>query len=113
MNLAKEPCVACRSDSPRVSEEELTVLLGEIPEWSVVTVKDVPRLKRVIRVEGWDAAVRLTNQIADLAAQTDHHPSILLEWGKVTVQWWTHSIRALHRNDFVMAAKVDEMVSPQ
>jgi 4a-hydroxytetrahydrobiopterin dehydratase len=61
-------------------------------------------------VEGWEPAVQLANQIAEIARQQDHHPSILIEWGKVTVQWWTHSIRGLHRNDFVMAAKVNDIV---
>ena len=110
MPLANERCVACRADSPRVSDEEIHGLLDNVPGWDLVDVKGVPRLKRVIRVEGWDPAVALANRIASLATTGDHHPSILLEWGKVTVQWWTHSIRGLHRNDFIMAAKVNEIM---
>ncbi len=93
-----------------MSEAEVSDLLAQVPGWELVTVRDVPRLKRILRVDGWEPAVELANRIAALAAVEDHHPSILIEWGKVTVQWWTHAIKGLHRNDFVMAAKVNELV---
>ncbi len=44
-----------------------------------------------------------------LAEEEGHHPIILIEWGQVTVTWWTHKIKGLHRNDFIMAAKTDEL----
>ncbi len=87
------------------------LLLEQIPEWKIVDVNGVKHLKRVIKVKGWRPAVDLTNQIAALADETDHHPAILTEWGKVTVEWWTHAIKGLHRNDFIMAAKVDGLLS--
>jgi len=52
-----------------------------------------------------------TNQVAKIANDEDHHPAILTEWGKVTVTWWTHKIRGLHLNDFIMAAKTDQLAS--
>lgn len=113
MDLAGERCEACRPESRRVPEAEIELLLTEIPGWTLVTVRDVPRLKRVIRVDGWEPAVRLANEVAELAAIEDHHPSILIEWGKVTIQWWTHAISGLHRNDFVMAAKVNQIEAAQ
>lgn len=110
MELAAERCVACHKDAPRVEPDEQAVLLQTIPEWNLVEVKSVPRLKRTIKVTGWQPAVALANQIADAAEVEDHHPAILIEWGKVTVSWWTHAIRGLHRNDFVMAARTDKIV---
>ena len=53
-------------------------------------------------------ALELTNRIGALAEAEKHHPAILTEWGKVTVSWWTHKIRGLHRNDVIMAAKTDD-----
>lgn len=113
MALANERCEACHVDAPRVSDEEAKDLLAEIPGWDLVTVRDVPHLKRAISVDGWEPAVELANQVAALASAEDHHPSILIEWGKLTVQWWTHAIRGLHRNDFVMAARVNELIPPE
>jgi 4a-hydroxytetrahydrobiopterin dehydratase len=53
--------------------------------------------------------MEFANQISIIAEQGDHHPALLIEWGRVTVTWWSHSIGGLHLNDFVMAAKTDEI----
>jgi len=53
-----------------------------------------------------------TNQVGEIAEAQGHHPAILTEWGKVTVTWWTHKIKGLHRNDFIMAAKTDRLNQP-
>ena len=107
MDLATERCEACRPDSPQVPVEDEQSLLARIPEWDLIEVDGVKRLQRVITLNGWRRAIALTNRISDLANEAGHHPALLTEWGKVTVQWWTHAIGGLHRNDFVMAAKVD------
>jgi 4a-hydroxytetrahydrobiopterin dehydratase len=107
VTLAKERCVACRSDSPRLSDEELAGLRQEIPNWEVVEEEGIPRLRRAYRVRDFAAALALTNRIGELAEEEGHHPALLTEWGRVTVTWWTHSIRGLHRNDAIMAARSD------
>ena len=55
------------------------------------------------------AALAFTNRVGGISEDEGHHPALLTEWGRVTVSWWTHRIRGLHRNDFVMAAKTDEL----
>jgi 4a-hydroxytetrahydrobiopterin dehydratase len=110
MELAHEQCVSCHAGAVRVADDEVATLLTAVPGWELVTVRGTPRLKRTFRVKGWEPAVALANRIAEMAQQQDHHPSILIEWGRVTVQWWTHSINGLHRNDFVMAARVNDIV---
>ena len=111
MALTSERCEACRIDSPKVTEEEIAQLKPQIPDWELTEVKGVPRLKRVYRFDGWMPAVRFVDALAELVEQEDHHPRIVLEWGKVTVSWWTHAIKGLHRNDFIMAAKTDAIHS--
>ena len=113
MPLTAERCEACHKDAPRVPAAEVPDLLHEIPEWSVIEVNGVSRLQRVFRIKGWRPAVTFTNLVADIADAEDHHPAILTEWGKVTVTWWTHAIKGLHRNDFIMAAKTDELFARQ
>jgi len=110
MDLSNEFCEACHKDSPQVPESEEPALLASIPGWTLIEADRVKRLERVIKVKGWRPAVDLTNAIADLADESGHHPMIITEWGRVTVQWWTHAIKGLHRNDFVMAAKVDVLL---
>ena len=110
--LTEEKCTACRRDSPRVTEEEVSVLKPMIPEWKLVDREGIQRLERVFSFTNFAQALEFTNRVGAIAEQEGHHPAILTEWGRVTVTLWTHKIRALHRNDFVMAAKIDSLVSP-
>jgi 4a-hydroxytetrahydrobiopterin dehydratase len=107
--LSAERCVACRPDAPRLTDDEIRTLAREIPEWRVVERDRVPRLERVFSFPDFAAALAFTNRVGALAEEEGHHPALLTEWGRVTVAWWTHAIRGLHRNDFVMAAKTDSL----
>lgn len=107
--LADEHCVTLDKDARRVSAAERDALLAAVPQWRIVTVDGVERLERRFSVADFARALELTNQIGAAAEGEDHHPAILTEWGRVTVSWWTHSVRGLHRNDFVMAARTDRL----
>ncbi len=107
-DLVREKCVACRKDSPRVTEAEMKELGAEIVGWEIAKRDGIPRLEKVFRFRNFADAVAFTNQIGALAEEQGHHPTLVTEWGRVTVSWWTHKIRGLHRNDFVMAAKTDD-----
>lgn len=109
--LSEQACEACRADAPQVSSEEQDALLTELPEWEIVDQDHVPQLRREFRFRNFVQAQAFTNQVADLAEAEGHHPAILLEFGKVTVRWWTHKIHGLHRNDFIMAARTDVLFS--
>ncbi|MDQ2743857.1 MAG: 4a-hydroxytetrahydrobiopterin dehydratase [Chloroflexota bacterium] len=108
-SLTQERCVACNRDAPRLSDEVLRELQPQIPDWTVIQREDIPRLERTYRTADFLSALDLTHRIGQLAEQEGHHPAILTEWGRVTVTWWTHKIRGLHRNDVVMAAKTDQI----
>jgi 4a-hydroxytetrahydrobiopterin dehydratase len=105
--LSGERCVACRRDSPRVTEVEIGELRREVPDWELVERDGVAQLQRVFPFPSFADALAFTNRVGALAEEEGHHPALLTEWGRVTVTWWTHKIRGLHRNDFIMAAKTD------
>lgn len=106
-SLASMTCVACRRDAPTVTDAEIAELSPEIPDWQLAEVDGVPRLQRSYAFDDFAAALAFTNRVGEIAEQQGHHPQLVTEWGRVTVAWWTHKIRGLHRNDFVMAAKTD------
>ena len=107
--LINEKCSACRRDSPRVTADDIRELKPQIPEWALVERDGSQRLERAFRFTSFAEALNFTNRVGALAEQEGHHPAILTEWGRVTVTLWTHKIRGLHRNDFIMAAKLDSM----
>ena len=109
--LQESTCTACRADAPRVTEEEIAELRPQIPDWQIVERDGIPRLERAFRLKNFAQALDFTNKVGALAEGEGHHPALLTQWGSVTVTWWTHKIRGLHRNDFIMAAKTDRLAT--
>ena len=109
--LSAERCVACRRDSPRVTEAEIVELRREVSGWQLLERDGVAQLERTFHVPTFADALTFTNRVGALAEEEGHHPALLTEWGRVTVTWWTHKIRGLHRNDFIMAAKTDALAA--
>ncbi len=107
--LTQETCVACRADAPRVTDDELKALLAEIPDWSIETREGVLQLEKHYAFPDFAQALAFTNKVGELAESQGHHPRLLTEWGSVVVTWWSHEMRGLHRNDFIMAAKTDRL----
>jgi 4a-hydroxytetrahydrobiopterin dehydratase len=105
--LAGMKCVACRRDAPTVTDEEIAALHPQVPEWELVELDGIKRLQRAFSFDDFAEALEFTNSVGRIAEEEGHHPALLTEWGRTTVTWWTHKIRGLHRNDFIMAAKTD------
>ncbi len=107
--LAGLHCSAVTSTTPRLNEHNISQYLAKLPDWRVYEKDGEPHLEKVFQFKDFTQAVAFTNQVAQVANEENHHPAILTEWGKVTVTWWTHKIRGLHQNDFIMAAKTDQL----
>lgn len=110
--LAKQICVACRGGEPPMSDAEIQQMHPEVSDWKVADRDGIKRLERVFRFDDFRSALAFTNRVGEIAEAQGHHPALLTEWGRVTVTWWTHKIKGLHRNDFIMAAKTDELYQP-
>ncbi|MDG4867609.1 4a-hydroxytetrahydrobiopterin dehydratase [Guyparkeria sp. 1SP6A2] len=110
--LASDRCEACRADAPTLDDDEITTLLKELSDdWQVITREGVRQLERVFRFGNFAEALSFTNRVGEIAEEEGHHPALLTEWGRVTVTWWSHKIRGLHRNDFIMAARTDKLAA--
>ncbi len=107
--LASQTCVSCAGSTPPATAEEISRLLAHLSGWLLVQVGEVPQLQKQYRFKNFRQALAFTNEVGAVAEAAGHHPALLTEWGKVTVSWWTHVVGGLHRNDFVMAAKTDEI----
>ena len=83
-------------------------MLKEIDNWDLIH-EEVKQLKKIFSFSSYKESVDFSNKVAKMADREDHHPTITLEWGKVTVVWWSHKIKGLHKNDFICAAKTDQL----
>jgi 4a-hydroxytetrahydrobiopterin dehydratase len=109
--LHEMKCEECSAESAPIGEADRRHHLRELPDWSVRSVDGVDRLERVFEFSSYPAAVEFTRRVAEIAEEADHHPALLLEWGKVTVSWWTHTVGGLHLNDFILASRTDVLYS--
>ena len=107
--LGNMSCVQVKRDEPPLSSKQIEEYQTQIPDWKIVQVEGVKRLEHVYKFKNFREALEFTNKVGEVAEEQDHHPLIQTEWGKVTLNWWTHVIGGLHRNDFIMAAKSDRL----
>src|SRR5215475_953377 len=107
--LTEMKCVACRKDAPSATEAEIARFRPQVAGWELVELDGIKRLRRAFSFDDFAQALEFTNRVGELAEDEGHHPALVTEWGRTTVTWWTHKVRGLHRNDFVMAAKTDAL----
>ena len=108
-DLREMKCVACRGGEPTLTDSEIAEYQPQVLDWQVKEVNGEKRLERVFKFKNFAQALEFTNKIGAIAEEEDHHPMIITEYGRVTIAWWTHKIGGLHKNDFIMAAKTDEL----
>src|SRR5574340_386235 len=107
--LSREKCVRVDKNTPGMQPAEIEQLLGNIPGWQLTDRDGNPSLTKTFKFQNFKDALSFTNRVGRQAEEQDHHPAILTEWGQVTVTWWTHVVHGLHRNDFIMAARSDDV----
>lgn len=110
-DLSEQQCEACSWDAPHVTESEIETLGQQIPEWQIIDRDGIMQLERVFKFRNFKQALAFTNRVGDIAEEAGHHPALLTEWGKVTVTWWSHEMKGLHKNDFILAARTDEVAA--
>ena len=106
--LSKKRCVPCSKGAPSLKGEELSVLSNKLGNsWKIV---EEHHLEKGYTFPNFVEALAFTNKVGALAEQEGHHPDIHLAYGKVKITLWTHKINGLSENDFILAAKCDELV---
>ena len=106
-DYSTKTCEACNADAPKASEGSLSNFLTKYSDWSMSNDVEFPQITRVYKFSKYTLGLEFVNLVAELSDAEGHHPDIILEYGKVTVKWWSHKIQNLHENDFIMAAKCD------
>jgi 4a-hydroxytetrahydrobiopterin dehydratase len=108
-NLQKLQVEPITNASLPLKQSEIEQYRARLPEWTLIEENSEQRLQRVFKFKNFLDALKFTNQVGNIAEAENHHPALLTEWGKVTVSWWTHKVHGLHLNDFIMAARTDDL----
>lgn len=106
--LTRKSCVPCEGGVPTLTPEEVAGHLGSVPGWTVVGGGE--RIRREWTAKGFTAAIHFFNRVAELAEAEGHHPDLhLVGYRDVAIEVWTHAIGGLSENDFILAAKIDQI----
>jgi 4a-hydroxytetrahydrobiopterin dehydratase len=107
--LAERHCVACKPGTPTLPAAEVDRLLGQLRGWAVVETDGHLQLTKTIKFKGFMPGVQLVDEVARIAEAEAHHPELHLAYGSLRVDLWTHAAGGLTENDFILAAKIDQI----
>ena len=105
--LSQKKCVPCEGGVPKLSASQAEALLKEIPGWRL----EGEKLRRQLKFKDFVEAMKFINQMADVAEAEGHHPDFSVHYREVDLTIWTHAIGGLSENDFILAAKINELPS--
>jgi len=109
--LAQKTCTPCQGGTPPLGKDEAEALLADAPDWQLLD--DGKRIERTFKFKNFKHALDFVDRVGALAEDEGHHPDITFGWGYATVSLFTHKIKGLHQNDFIMAAKIDRLAAAQ
>ncbi len=107
MALTEKTCTPCRGGTPPLTKEEAEQYLPQAPGWELQD--EATRIKRLYKFKNFAQAMEFANKVGNLAEEEGHHPDITFGWGYCEIVFWTHKIKGLHENDFIMAAKSNQL----
>ena len=105
--LSVKKCEPCKGGIPKLTGDEAKVYLTGISNWSLT---EDHHIEKTFLFPDFKHALQFVNQVGEISEEENHHPEMILSWGKVIVSIWTHKIDGLHENDFILAAKIDELL---
>jgi 4a-hydroxytetrahydrobiopterin dehydratase len=108
MSLADKQCQPCHGGTPKLTPDQIKPMLSELKDWQVL---DQARLQKSIKTKDFQQALDLANKIGALAEEAGHHPDLLVRWGELRVDLFTHAVSGLTEADFILAARIDRAVS--
>ncbi|MBI4457955.1 4a-hydroxytetrahydrobiopterin dehydratase [Candidatus Uhrbacteria bacterium] len=105
--LTKQKCVPCEGGVPPISRPRAEELLAQTPGWSLDA--EAKKISRKFKFKDFAAAMVFVNKVGDIAEAEGHHPDFSIHWNRVDLDIWTHAIGGLFINDFILAAKINEI----
>ncbi|HEY4503305.1 MAG TPA: 4a-hydroxytetrahydrobiopterin dehydratase [Candidatus Paceibacterota bacterium] len=106
-DLLKKVCKPCEGGVTPLNKADAQDYLDEVPGWELI--EDGKKISKEFKFQDFIGAINFVERVADVAEMEDHHPDIHVYYNKVILELWTHAIGGLSLNDFIVAAKVDQV----
>jgi 4a-hydroxytetrahydrobiopterin dehydratase len=108
--LAEKRCIPCEGGVPALDRAAADALRSQLhPRWKISD--DAKQLQAEFGFRNYFRVLAFVNAAAYVAIQEDHHPDIDLGYNRCTIRWWTHAVNGLSENDFICAAKIDQLAA--
>jgi 4a-hydroxytetrahydrobiopterin dehydratase len=112
MQLKEKHCVPCEGGTPALEERATKLLLDEVRDWKLDGQAGQPmKISKHYEFPDFLGAMAFVDRMAALAEREGHHPDFCVHYSRVDVTLWTHAARGLTENDFILASKLDAIVS--
>lgn len=108
MDLTQRNCVPCEGGTPPLPDEKEEELIKQVQDWILVH-DETHKITRQFRFKNFKEALLFVNKVGELAEQEGHHPDIKIVYNKVQLDLFTHAVGGLSENDFIMAAKINQI----
>ena len=106
--LCSTRCVPCEGGVPKLTPEEAAAQLSEVPGWELLSGPD--RIRKSWVVRNFVAGMSFFEKVTEVAETEGHHPDLhLVGYRNLSIEIWTHAINGLSLNDFILAARIDEL----
>lgn len=109
MDLVNKKCVPCEEGTPPFTKAEAERYLPEVPNWELVEENEKLRVRRRFQFDSYWGGIGFVTKVAKLAESEGHHPDLFVGFRRVTVNLTTHAIGGLSENDFILAAKINQL----
>ncbi|HME56179.1 MAG TPA: 4a-hydroxytetrahydrobiopterin dehydratase [Candidatus Lokiarchaeia archaeon] len=110
MELSNQHCVPCEGNIPAMSEDDEDAYIQQITGWELLR-EGTHKIRKEFEFEDFKESMEFVNKIASIAESEGHHPDIYIFYDKVVLELYTHAVKGLFQNDFIMAAKIDEVLN--
>lgn len=105
MNLADKSCRSIENGEPPLNKERIVMMLSELNDWDLINNS----IQKSFRFQNFADSLAFVNNVGAIAESEDHHPDIAISWNQVTLSLTTHAVNGLSENDFILAAKIDQI----
>ena len=104
--LTEQKCVPCEGGLPPMPDNQEDEYMNQIKGW-ILDRTAIHTLKKELKFKKYDETIAAVNKIAEIANAENHHPILHVHYGKIEIELWTHAVKGLSINDFILAAKID------
>jgi 4a-hydroxytetrahydrobiopterin dehydratase len=110
MGLTEKHCVPCEGTIPAMSEAGEDKFIAQVKGWQLLR-EDIHKIRKEFKFKDFKGSMDFVNKVASIAETEGHHPDIYIYYNRVVLDLYTHAVKGLFDNDFILAAKVDDILT--